>query len=154
MARVFDGINAFARFVGHLAEVSALAPDVAIGRVAKNGYDKALAIYGDSSKLASLAPFTQEERISLGFTPNEPLKRTGTLRSELEFEHRGSEAGYGSSDPVQLYHELGYMNARTGTMVEPRPVLRISVTETIVDNWIVVRETAATMIGAQSLITE
>lgn len=147
MARVFEGLAQFSRFVESLAVVSAVVPSKTVEDVALLGFGRALLMYGDSTKLRSLTPATQAERVSLGFTPNDPLKRTGGLQSELEFEHSGDEAGYGSPDPIQLYHEVGYVNARTGQLVEPRPLLRISAQETAAEGWVLVQAAAAKMVG-------
>ena len=78
-----------------------------------------------SSKLAPLAQATQDDRVSKGYTPNDPLLRDGSLlRDNVEMMHEGAVGGVGSSEPVQRDHEYGYINARTGTPVPPRPVFK------------------------------
>ncbi|CAN7329508.1 hypothetical protein LJR084_001925 [Variovorax sp. LjRoot84] len=66
---------------------------------------------------ANLAPATVDDRIRLGFTPDDPLLRSGTLRDSIKVTAVGSEAAVGSTDPVMLYQEQGTSN------IPPRPVL-------------------------------
>lgn len=83
---------------------------------------------GDKSKLAALSQFTQDDRTAMGYSPDEPLLRDASLlRDHIESAHSATEAGVGSNEPVQLYSELGFLNSRTGTSVEPRPALKIGV---------------------------
>lgn len=88
--------------------------------------------YGDLDKLAPLAEATQVERERLGYTPNDPLLRDGSLlRDSVKINRIAPDtAVIGSDEPVALYHETGYVNARTGRPVPPRPVFRIAAEET------------------------
>ena len=87
--------------------------------------------YGDASKLAPLEQSTQDERVALGYTPNDPLLRTGELlRDSVRIERPGVDTAIiGSSEPIAVYHEHGYANIRAGKMVQPRPVFRIAAAE-------------------------
>jgi hypothetical protein len=118
-------LEGFARFteaiaVSHNKVVSA---GLAVGAVAIR--KKAHEIFGDNAKLASLAPSTQEERSRQGFTPNDPLVRTGELRDSLEVEAGLMMAGVGSPDILMRYHELGDTRGR----YPPRPVLTLATAE-------------------------
>ena len=66
---------------------------------------------------ANLAPATVDDRIRKGFTPDDPLLRTGDLRKSYARHVSGSEATIGSPSLIALYQEQG-----TAT-IPPRPVL-------------------------------
>ncbi|MBT2299277.1 hypothetical protein J7E70_02260 [Variovorax paradoxus] len=66
---------------------------------------------------ANLAPATVDDRIRRGFTPDDPLLRTGGLRDSIVTKAEGAVAVVASTDPVMLYQEQG-----TAT-IPPRPVL-------------------------------
>jgi len=63
---------------------------------------------------------TQRERERLGFTPNDPLLRTGDLRDSISHETHGLEAVVGSTSQVMVWQELG-----TET-IPPRSVLGLA----------------------------
>lgn len=80
--------------------------------------------YG-SHELADLAEATQIERAELGFTPNDPLLRDGSLlRDSIEPAAIGGLAVAGSNEVVAKYSEFGFINARTGRPVPARPAMR------------------------------
>jgi hypothetical protein len=54
-----------------------------------------------------LAESTQEERQRLGFTPNDPLLRTGSLRDSIDHKVEDDKALIGSADPRMKWLELG-----------------------------------------------
>ena len=56
---------------------------------------------------AELKDATKAERVRLGFTPNDPLLRTGDLRDSIAREVHGLEAVVGSDSDVMVYQELG-----------------------------------------------
>jgi HK97 gp10 family phage protein len=66
-----------------------------------------------------LAPDTQAERARLGFPPNQPLLRTGSLRDSIEITivKPGEEAWIGTNHPVAAFQEFG-----TST-IPPRPFM-------------------------------
>lgn len=63
---------------------------------------------------------TQQERERLGFTPNDPLLRTGDLRDSISHETHGLEAVVGSTSQVMVWQEMG-----TET-IPPRSVLGLA----------------------------
>jgi hypothetical protein len=65
----------------------------------------------------ALAESTQEERSRLGYSPNDPLLRDGTLRDSIGHEVAELEAVIGSTSDIMFYQEFG--TAR----IPPRPVL-------------------------------
>jgi hypothetical protein len=48
--------------------------------------------------LRDLAPSTQEDRVRMQFTPNDPLVRSGELRDTIEHTAHGPVAATGTSD--------------------------------------------------------
>lgn len=72
---------------------------------------------GPFPKWPELAESTQAERGRLGFTPNDPLLRTGALRASISHEVHDLEAVIGSTSKIMAYQEFG--TAR----IPPRPVI-------------------------------
>lgn len=71
-----------------------------------------------------LAESTQADRVKKGFTPNDPLKRTGALAESYErtvLSH--TEAAVGSNLDLAEYHEAGT------SKMPPRPVLGASLAQ-------------------------
>ncbi|MDB5965531.1 MAG: hypothetical protein JWQ72_2031 [Polaromonas sp.] len=66
---------------------------------------------------ANLAEATVRDRIAKGFSPDDPLLRTGDLRDSVSYKVGGMTAVIGSTSDVMVYQELG-----TST-IPPRPVL-------------------------------
>jgi len=65
------------------------------------------AAVGPFPKWQQLAAETQAERARLGYTPNDPLLREGTLARSIQFTIEGNTGYVGSDDPVAAYQELG-----------------------------------------------
>jgi len=66
---------------------------------------------------APLAESTVADRIAKGFTPDDPLLRTGDLRDSIIHEVEGLEATIGSTDEKMEYMEFGTIK------MPPRPVM-------------------------------
>lgn len=130
---VFEGLHALGEFTEFL-ESRAAAIEMAeleAGKVITEVlYEKAMGVFGDNTKLADLAQSTQDERTRLGYSANNPLKRDGSLLADNVEKASGPGVGaIGSREMVQLYSETGFVNARSGTSVPPRPVFRIALEE-------------------------
>ena len=65
----------------------------------------------------ALAEATVDDRIRQGYSPDEPLLRTGELRDSISHEVSGLEAVIGSTSDIALYQELGTSS------IPPRPFL-------------------------------
>jgi hypothetical protein len=82
-------------------------------------------VFGHDPPLRALKEATQDERTMLGFTPNDPLVRTGGLRETWVPEYgegpNGPIAGVGSDSKMAMWHEFGYFNVRANQFVPPRP---------------------------------
>lgn len=72
---------------------------------------------GSSPAWAALSQSTMDERVSKGFSADEPLLRTGHLRDSIERHFDEHQAVIGSDDPYAIVHEMGSM------FVPPRPFL-------------------------------
>jgi hypothetical protein len=137
----FEDIGAFSTFLLEKAEQQILAMNESASVAAEILFEHALGIYGEHPPLAELAEATKEERSKIpGITTDDPLFRTGSLlRNKVEYLHTPSVreglndvaiAAVGSPEIINLYHEVGYVNARTGRPVPPRPVFMITGQET------------------------
>lgn len=135
--REFASFESFTRFLERTPVLQREALEAAAGLTAKVVKRNVRAAFGDSSKLAHLAPATQADRVAKGYTPDDPLLRTGELlRDSIEDDFSplmggGAVAGVGSPEEVLKYHEFGYINARTGNAVPPRPVLQTGLKESV-----------------------
>lgn len=110
MTRSFKSLGDFALFMGGLAAI--------VERNKHEGLEKAARIVEDEAKRVigtydarptwkQLAEVTQEERSRKGFSPNEPLLRTGTLRDSIQHTVRDDEAQIGSNEDRAVAQELG-----------------------------------------------
>ena len=123
MPKFFEGLAVFTEFL----EKQAALQEAALHEGAKAAsvvvQKRVQAVFGDTSKLLSLADATQADRVAHGYTPNDPLVRTGTLRDSIERESVGPVAVVGSKDPIMGYQEFGT------SKIPPRPVFEIGLTE-------------------------
>jgi hypothetical protein len=74
---------------------------------------------------APLSPATQEDRVAKGYTPDDPLRRSGELRDSIDVRMIGEDtAAVGVFDPemvpIAASMEFGYFNVRANRFVEPR----------------------------------
>ncbi len=113
----------FGDFALHLArqEITALVEvEKALDRVAKHVQDAAKAELGAyqpqkidyetgefSNEWDSLAESTKADRLKKGFTPDDPLLRTGQLRDSIERETQHFEAAIGVKDGPHVDYETG-----------------------------------------------
>lgn len=153
--RTFEGLGELAEFL----ESSVAIHEEAIAAVAAGSaavlHDRAVKTFGDKSKLAPLAQSTQDERAALGYTPDEPLLRDGKLlRDSVEQAHSPTMAAIGSSEPIMAYHEYGYVNARTGTSVPPRPVFKITLIESVAQIEEMIGEAVELTLGGENRLLE
>jgi len=77
-------------------------------------YQKDNGLYEEWTELKSS---TQSQREKAGFSPNDPLHRSGKLMDSLEYVVKGDSVINGSRDPIMAYQELGTIH------IPPRPVL-------------------------------
>ena len=120
----FDSLGAFGK---HLLKVAALGEQVthiAAKEGAKFIADDAKARIGEYQDgigpfpaWRNLADSTVRDRISKGFTPDDPLLRTGELRDSIQVVAEGNTAGAVTDDPIAVYQEMGTAK------IPPRPFL-------------------------------
>lgn len=78
------------------------------------------------SDYPSLQPSTQQERVRLGYTSDDPLLRDGTLRDSIEYQVYDKRACIGSNNKIMVWQELGTVG---GTHIPPRPVIFLTAFE-------------------------
>lgn len=121
----FGSLRAFSR---HLQGLAATGPAVTnhlgheAGEVVKAAAHAKFGEYQDGvggwPAWANLAERTVEERLRLGFTPDDPLLRSGELRDSVTISQDGETTVVGSANSVMLWQETG-----TDRGIPPRPVL-------------------------------
>lgn len=124
MTRHFNSLESFTAMLTRQVVAMPLALESGLERVARKVEATAKSEFGTYQPStgpfpawAELAESTQDERERLGFTPNDPLLRTGDLKDSIGHEVDGMEAIIGSKSEVMVFHEFG-----TAKM-PPRPVL-------------------------------
>lgn len=119
--------RSFAAFAAHLVERSAVTPlslraglkaaAVAVERTAKEEIGHYQPEVGPFPAWEPLAESTVADRVHQGFSPDEPLLRTGDLKESISHSVEGLEALVGSTSDVAIYQELGTLH------IPPRPFL-------------------------------
>lgn len=128
--KTFHSFDEFARFLDNDVGRNKVPLQRAAKKASWKMYRLVRKVYGDRKKLAPLAPATQEDRVARGYTANNPLLRDGTLlKNNVQRHSEGMVAAVGTPEIINLYHEKGYINHRTGTAVPPRPVFAIAMKE-------------------------
>jgi len=84
---------------------------------AKSEFGKYQGAIGGYAKWEELAEATKDDRTRKGYTPDDPLLRSGGLRDSISHETRALEAVIGSDSDLMVFHELGTKN------MPPRAVL-------------------------------
>ncbi len=127
--RTFSSLASFSRFLDQRVEVIVPVGKLMLGATARILSRKVKSLYGDKV-FADLAPATPAQRVRLGYAPNRPLLRSGALlRDQVEMGVAENVAGAGTPEVINAYHEYGYVNARTGRPVPPRPVFKLALEE-------------------------
>lgn len=122
--REFQSFGAFGR---HLLATAAIGEEVThhitkeAAEIVQKDAQKRIGEYQDSTgpfnTWAPLAEATVADRVANGFSPDEPLLRTGELRESIEVEAQGDKAVVGSRSDIAMYQELGT------SKIPPRPFL-------------------------------
>lgn len=118
-------ITEFATFMGEVALVMPMAEREALRKAGEIVEAEAKAEIGNYqgsappfAAWAPLAESTQNERVRQGFTPDDPLLRTGEMRESVGLVVEGHEAHVGSNSDIAVYQELG-----TSKGITPRSFL-------------------------------
>jgi hypothetical protein len=80
---------------------------------------------GPAPAWAPLSPATQADRVAKGYSPDDPLLRSGELRDSIAIRMLGDDtAAVGVFDPemvtIAAAMEFGYFNVRANRFVGPR----------------------------------
>lgn len=87
---------------------------------------------GPFPEWAPLAESTMEERARLGFSEDEPLKRTGELRDSISRAVHGLDAVIGSTSDLMIYHEFGTSRMPARPVLGPAAFRNRRAVETLV----------------------
>ncbi len=124
VVRQFNSMGAFATHLVGLQVATLKAAEHGLNQATKLIQEDAKARIGEYQDAAgpfpawaNLAESTVNDRISKGFSPDEPLLRTGDLRESIEREVKGLEGVVGSKSDIALYQEMGTER------IPPRPFL-------------------------------
>ena len=124
MSKTFASLSDFADYLSLILsreEKFRLTFLDAVGRHVKDESKRKFGIYQDTQgpfvEWAELAESTQEQRERLGFSPNDPLYRTGGLMESVHYKVNNIFVSIGSNDPIMVYQELGTIH------IPPRSVL-------------------------------
>lgn len=120
----FTSLGQFARHLATLEVGVALALRSGLDEVAVAVRDKAkdeIGTYqpaiGPFPAWSPLAESTIADRAAEGYSPDEPLLRTGEMRDSIDKDVSGMEATIGSTSDIAVYQELGT------DKIPPRPFL-------------------------------
>jgi HK97 gp10 family phage protein len=120
----FTSLGQFARHLATLEVAVALELRRGLDEVATAVRDKAKdeigsyqAAIGPFPAWAQLAESTVEDRVAKGYSPDQPLLRSGEMRDSIGKDVSGIEATIGSTSQVAVYQELGT------DKIPPRPFL-------------------------------
>ena len=119
--------NGFGLFAAHLMRTAAIGEEVSrhitkeAAEIVRDDAQVRLGIYQDHigpfNAWDPLADSTVADRVNKGFTPNDPLVRTGDLRDSITITQKGREAVVGSDSEIALFQEQGTER------IPPRPFL-------------------------------
>jgi HK97 gp10 family phage protein len=120
----FTSLGQFARHLATLEVAVALELRAGLDQVATAVKEKAKDEIGEYQKAigpfpawAPLAESTVADRVAKGYSPDEPLLRTGEMRDSIDKSVSGMEATIGSTSQIAVYQELGT------DKIPPRPFL-------------------------------
>lgn len=127
--RIVEGFSGLSRLFGEFSVGTTATVEMITIGCAKIIEKQVKNTYGKKTLLPPpLAEFTQEERSGLGFTPDKPLLRDGSIiRDSIHTEIIGpTEAKIGSDEPIAVYNEFGSINVLHGVFNPPRPVMKLA----------------------------
>jgi HK97 gp10 family phage protein len=120
----FDSLGAFGEHLAQRAAATVTVLHEGLEAVARHVEKKAVEKIGEYQEEVGpfpawtpLAPATIDDRIAKGFSPDEPLLRTGEMRDSIKHEVDGLEAIIGSQSPIAAYQEFGTEK------IPPRPFI-------------------------------
>lgn len=124
--KIFDSPGKFAAYFTRTLEKEVAFIDLSLKKIGKIVTKKAKSEFGEYqpttgpfSQWPQLADATQRERIELGYTPNDPLLRSGDLRDSISYvvDLKDLSVYIGSTSDIMPDHEFGTVR------IPARPVL-------------------------------
>jgi HK97 gp10 family phage protein len=122
--REFHSIASFVQHIATLQAKEVLSVRKGLARAAKIVESQAKSEIGHYQDPIANFPgweeldqSTKDDRVSKGFTENDPLLRNGKLRDSIHHDVDGLEATIGSDSDIAVYQELGT------DKIPPRPFL-------------------------------
>lgn len=110
----FKNMSAFVKHLAKLpaqVEIAETAGLEAAATLLEQAAKDSLGTYQDAigplPAWAALSPFTVADRVAKGFTPDDPLLRSGALRDSIEHQVEGTRATVGTDDPHAAWLEFG-----------------------------------------------
>ena len=141
MSMYFEGLEAFSAFLFKTAVATPIQETEAVHLIADNYKRVVVGTMGDNTQLLSLAPATQDWRTRYGYTPDDPLVMTGSLRSSVVMNPGFLSAEVGSADPRFQWQEFGT------SKIPPRPVFQISIANTAIQSSMIGAKVIGRMFG-------
>ena len=149
----FKSLADFSKYLGKIIEQGPkrkLAILEAVGQLIEDKAKKKIGVYqaqaGIYEAWAPLADSTIQDRIRKGFTPDDPLLRSGELRDSIHhgiWEVTPDTVFIGSSSDIMIYQELGTIT------IPPRSVLAAAAFESKVDILRLIKSGAEAWFGDQ-----
>ncbi|MGN6536410.1 MAG: hypothetical protein ACTHKQ_11865 [Mesorhizobium sp.] len=148
-------IDSFATMLLEAAAVMPMAEKAALkaaGEIVQAEAKAEIGTYQDAAgpfaAWAPLAEATKTDRAKQGFTPDDPLLRTGEMRDSIGLVVEGHEAHVGSNDDKAVWQELG-----TTKGIPPRSFLGgAAVRKSAEVRDVIGREIVGALVGEETLI--
>jgi hypothetical protein len=156
LTRYFNGLGEFGRFLGKTAALSVAAQKAGTKLQSEVLYKRVRSIFGDDSKLAPISQDSTAQLRSDGGAGGPLFIKGKLLRNKTEKESDLDFAGAGSSEPIQLYQETGYVTSPLSMIpnkqVPGRPVYETALKESEADLAAIVDDAIAVTLGARSAL--
>lgn len=108
MTREFDSFTGFAAELAVIAVEMSTAMNDGLSDVAQILEKEVKSEFGTyQTGWAQLADSTQKQRTAQGYTPNDPLLRTGSERDKVHHTVEGDEAIVGSDSDIAVWQHIG-----------------------------------------------
>lgn len=120
----FNSFGDFGRYLERMLVEKPKLDKVLLETVGKHVEDNARKMFGHYQEASGpygawpqLAESTQKQRAAQGYSPNDPLFRTGELMNSISHSVDKNNVVIGSNSEIMVYQELGTAD------IPPRPVL-------------------------------
>lgn len=131
--------NDATRFYGRLQYVLTVAVRD-LDRTARSEYGIYQPSVDSFPAWAELAPSTKADRVAQGFTENDPLLRSGSLRDAGQWEVHGLDGVAGNTDKRAFWHEFGTVNMPARPVYGPALARRMNFISSTLGHAIMARD--------------